>query len=109
MKIYDLHNSDGQIIGFEISSLVGRWRACRAARAIAGAHVLRWPRRWRWRDDQFCEFELDGVRFVIEEEYGDSSRFTVSSVPPGPGPALMRVRAAFADASAFDWRFGTAS
>ena len=106
MKIYDVHNDAGQVIGFEIPSIVGRWRACRAARGIAGARVLRWPRRWSWSDDWFCEFDLDGVRFVIEEEYGDNSRFTISSVPPAPGPTLMRVRAAFADAPMVDWRFG---
>jgi hypothetical protein len=109
MKTYDLHNNEGQIIGFEISNvLVGRWRACRVARGIPGAQVIRWPRRWAWRDDRFCHFDLHGVRFVIQEPFGDNSRYCICADPPAPGLAVMHVRAAFADASMFDWRFRAA-
>ena len=111
MTVFDLRNDAGRLVGFEINStLVGRWRACRAAQDL-GAHVLRWPKRWALDDDQFCEFELDGVRFVVEEPFGDNSRFAVLATDPnaqGAETVVTRVRDSFAVARTLDWRFGAA-
>lgn len=95
--------------GFEISNLlVSRWRACRIARDIPGAHVLRWPKRWAWSDDDFCEFELEGTRFLIIEPFGDNDCYWIVSDPPVPDDILARVREAFDLAPRFDWRCGAA-
>jgi hypothetical protein len=68
--------------------------------------VLRWPRRWAWSDDDFCEFEIDRARFLIIEPFGDNSRFWIVSDPPVPVEVVSRVRAAFAAAPMVDYRFG---
>ena len=111
MKVFDIYNSGGQLTGFEISSTVGRWRACRAAHSIDGARVLRWPRRWALDDDVFCELEVDGVRLEIEEPFGDNSRFFIyatNNEPREVASTIQRVRDSFASAPWFDWRFGAA-
>jgi hypothetical protein len=109
MKTYDIRTDQGQVIGFEINNtFVGRWRACRAARDIPGSRIIRWPRRWALNDDEFCEFELNGSRFVIVEPFGDNSRYWIVSDPPAPEPVVAEVRASFAKAPAFDWRWRAA-
>jgi hypothetical protein len=61
----------------------GRHGACRIARRIPGARVVRSQRRFASSNrDGFCEFELDGVTFIIEEPFGDNSRYWI-----GPNPA----------------------
>jgi hypothetical protein len=109
MKISDLHNDAGLLTGFAISNtLVGRWRACRVARDIPGAQIRRWPRRWAWDDEPFCEFDIDGAHFIITEPHGDSSQYWVLANPPVHEAIVARVRAAFASAPAFDWHLGAA-
>lgn len=67
------------------------------ARDRSGLHaVLRGPARLSaFREEQFCEFEVEGQRFIVWEPFGDNSRYWV-----GPEPAVWCkevdvVRAAF--------------
>ena len=101
MKIYDLTDSSGHAFAFEVSNLtLGRRGACRVAARIPGARLLRWPRVLSWlREDVFCEFEVNGVRFQIAEPFGDNNRYWVGPVPTRPVSELAVVRAAFARAS----------
>jgi hypothetical protein len=105
MKTYEVRD-EGLLTGFEIASWVGRWRACRVVRGIPGARVVRWPRRWAKTEDEFCEFELDGERFLIIEPFGHSGRFWIVSDPPAAEIAIETVRGFFARAPAIDWRWG---
>jgi hypothetical protein len=99
VKVYDLQDHDGQTVGLEVSSTLGRRRAARVAGGIPGVRILRWPRRWALTEpDDFCVFDLEGVRFVISEPFGDNSRFWIGPQPVSPVPQLARVRAAFDEA-----------
>jgi hypothetical protein len=105
MKTYDVRH-EGLLTGFEISSWIGRWRACRVVRDIPGARIVRWPRRWAKDEDEFCEFELAGERFLIIEPFGNSRRFWIVSDPPAPAIAIDNVKGFFERARAIDWRWG---
>ena len=60
----------------------------------------------RRTEDEFCEFELDGERFLMIEPFGDSGRFRIVSDPPAPEIAIENVRGFFARAPAIDWPLG---
>jgi hypothetical protein len=98
MTIYDLTDPSGHAFAFEVSNLaLGRRGACWLAARIPGARLLRRPRALSWlREDVFCEFEVNGVRFQIAEPFGDNSRYWVGPVPTRPVSELAVVRAAFA-------------
>jgi hypothetical protein len=83
MEIYDLRDVEGRVFAFQVANTyLGRHGACRIARRIPGAHVVRSQRRFAWSNrDDFCEFELGGVTFVIEEPFGDNNRYWI-----GPNP-----------------------
>jgi hypothetical protein len=100
VKIFDLSDPAGHVYAFEVSNgLLGRRRACAIAAQIPGARMLRRPRLLSWlREDVFCEFKLGGVRFEINEPFGDNSRYWVGPVPTRPVPELGVVRTAFAAA-----------
>lgn len=108
MKTYDLKNADGQIFAFEVDNChLRRNGLCRLVARIPGCIVVRKPKLFRWpfnNEDEFCEFELDGVRFVALEPWGDSSRYWVGPKSEGTGhlkwsPQVDRVREAFVRAN----------
>lgn len=100
MRLRDLHNDDGTHTGFEMDNgLLGRRRACRIAESVPGVQIVRRPKLFPWRDsDDFCEFELEGVRFLIIEPFGDNDCYWVVAKEPGNVNELARVRAVFAGA-----------
>lgn len=102
MRTYDMYDADGKLHAFEVDSLrFGRGGVVRVVRNIPGVRLTREPLGWLswvW-EDVFCEFELDGARFSIEEPFGDNSRYLISAEPPGHVPQMERVRAAFRAAS----------
>jgi len=105
MDIYDLRDAEGRIVAFEVeNSSLGRHGACRVADKIPRARLLRRQRHFAWsgRDD-FCEFELDGITFVIEEPFGDNSRYWVGPKPPEFVPQITVVRDFFARAGLWGW------
>ena len=100
MKTREMFNDDGTLTGFEIPNrLLSRRRAFRIARRIPGASVERQPRWFSWLKDgdDFCEFSVDGVRFLIIEPFGDNDRYWVVAENPDPAarPLIERVRRAF--------------
>jgi len=101
VKTYDLKDGEGRVFAFEVSNvLVGRRGVCRIVRTIAGVRLIKEPRPWRLvADDEFCEFEVDGVRFVAYEPFGDSSRYWIGPKAPGWVAGLELVREAFARAA----------
>lgn len=72
-------------------------------RCIPGAHLLKQLPLFSWwlGEDEFCGFDLNGIRFVVWEPWGDSSRYWVGSDPPRWTPEVTRVREAFARSGPF--------
>lgn len=54
--------------------------------------ILSW-----FREQTFCEFEVEGVRFEAEEPYGDNSRYWIGPSPPRWVAQVGSVREAFLD------------
>jgi hypothetical protein len=96
MKVYDLKDESGRIFAFEVANF-GRRRVCRFVGTVPGVVVLRRQRYFQFSsEDDFCEFELQGQKFVISEPWGDNSRYWVGPKPPEWCPEVERVRDAFA-------------
>ena len=101
MKVYDLKDAEGRVVAFEVDNIIlGRRGLCRVIRNIPGATLLREPvsvLSW-FRESEFCEFEMGGVRFSADEgPWGDDSRFSVGPKPRRWVPQLEAVRQAFVD------------
>ena len=101
MRIHDLNTEDGRICAFEVSNtLLSRGQACRIVQKIPGAALVRKSRLFRDTDD-FCEFTLAGETYVIEEPFGDNSRYRVGSKGSAQASSLLQVRAAFENHNSF--------
>ena len=107
MKTWDVHDADGRIVAFEVPSSIGRSGAQRVARRIPGAKFLAVDSSRP--EGTFCEFEVEGVRFLFWEPFGDNSRFWIGSDPVRPTPELATVRSMFAATSWLAAIFGFAA
>jgi hypothetical protein len=109
MRVHDLKNAEGRIYAFEVANhTIGRSGALLIVESIPGVQVVRRPLRWSWfREETFCEFDIDGRRFSIWEPFGDSSRYWIGPEPPEPCKEIDIVRAAFLQARPWPiWSFG---
>jgi hypothetical protein len=105
LMTYDLKDKEGRVCAFEVGNfLLTRGGLCRLVRRIPECRVTRRPSplmRWSSEEnEEFCEFEVDGVPFAACEPWGDNNRFWVGpNVKEGQtlqwSPAVDRVRAAF--------------
>jgi hypothetical protein len=107
MKVYAYSNERGEPISFEVgNSFLGRKGFVRVIRKIPGAVIVREPERsgLQPREEEFCEFEINGQRIVAEEPFGDNSRYLVAAAPPGTAcPELKIVMDRFTQQK---WPFG---
>jgi hypothetical protein len=95
MRTHILHNADGTPYAFDISNLLlTRNQACKLVSAIPGTAVIRRSRLFRDTDD-FCEFKIGVDVFILEEPFGDSSRYWVGPKDGEPSHSLDLVRSAF--------------
>jgi hypothetical protein len=108
MKTHGIKDADGKEFAFEVNNFhLGHKGLCRLIARIPGCIVTRKPRRFTWSsEDEFCEFELEGIRFVASEPWGDSSRYWVGpKTQEGTSPKwcvqVDEVRAAFSRARPF--------
>lgn len=103
MHVHDLMDETGRVFAFEVSNtIIGRGGACAIVKQIRGSKILRGPRFLSWfREDEFCAFEVNGQRFVIEEPFGDNSRYWIGPEPPVWCAQVDTVRQAFLDANSF--------
>ena len=87
-------------VSFEVDgAMLGRRGVVRVVRTIPGAQVLRSPKPFsRFREYEFCEFQVNGVRFYVEEEEV-GGRFLVSPRDQSQRSTADLVRQAFAQAS----------
>ena len=99
MRTYPLRDEMGHLRGFEVSSLLGRRLARRIAASMPGVSIL----DSNIREEQFCRFDLYGDLFLIEEPFGDNSRFLVAPAVPGPSARLEQVATHFAQSKAGVW------
>jgi len=87
----------GRVVAFEVDNLaLSRSRLCRKVSRIPGARITRRPEflSW-WREEVFCEFELDGLMFEAWESYGDNSRYWIGPEPVRWIPEIEKLRSAF--------------
>lgn len=95
MRIYPLSSAEGVPHAFEVDNLLlTRGQACKIAESIPGAVIIKRSRLFRDTDD-FCEFKIGDDVFVIEEPFGDNSRYWVGPKDAKPSPSLEVVRNAF--------------
>ena len=105
MHTYDLKDEQSRVYAFEVGNfLLTRLGLYRLVRRIPGCRVTRRPTafmQWSSEDnDEFCEFEVDGMPFVAWEPWGDNSRYWVGpkvkeGQAPQWSPTVDRVREAF--------------
>ncbi len=91
MRTHPIHDKEGQLLGFEISSLLGRRIARRIAASVPGARVI----ASNLRSEVFFEFEVAGETFVIEEPFGDNSRYWIGPAGAGRSAATQTVHSHF--------------
>jgi hypothetical protein len=80
MKVYDIMDKEGRIFAFEISNtFFGRNRLCNLVRSIPETQIIKAPgfRSFFKGEDEFCEFEIRGQKFVAWEPWGDNSRYWI--------------------------------
>jgi hypothetical protein len=97
MQIFDLPHDEDGVVAFEVSSrLLTRAGACAIARAIPGATMIHEDvgDESSPGEDDFCEFDLAGVRFLISRQYG-VGRYWIGPQPVRRIPQIEVVRAAF--------------
>jgi len=77
MKVYDLLDEQQRTFAFEVNKfLLSRKRICRIISKIPNAKIEERTVSL-YEKDEFCEFELDGEKFVVWESWNDSSRFWI--------------------------------
>jgi len=95
MKVHDLKDTDGRVYAFEVNNgLLSRKRALKVVSAIQGVKVLRAPANYD-SNEEFAEFEIEGVLFKIWEPFGDNSRYWVGPEPAEWCEQVSIVREAF--------------
>jgi hypothetical protein len=97
MRVYDLRDSEGRVFAFEVKNFfLERSRVCRVVSKIPGVRIIRRPKILSWfREEVFCEFELEGVTFVAWEPFGDSDTCWIGPEPTRWVPQIESVREAF--------------
>jgi hypothetical protein len=99
VTVYDIKDAEGRVVAFEVdNSWIGRRGLCRLVTKIPQSRLVRRPRVLSWfREDAFCEFEIDGVIFEASEPFGDNDRYWIGPRPTRWAPPILAVRQAFLD------------
>jgi len=89
--------SYGEAFAFEVGSIfISRRRLCKILGRIAGVRILRSPLPLSgFREEEFCEFELNGELFAAWEPYGDNSRFWIGPASGTPSKSIQVLIDAF--------------
>jgi hypothetical protein len=104
MRVYDFNDREGRLANFEIdSTFFDREAVGSVVSAIPGVQNVRTTHnvnRSSWiPEDEFCEFELDGVIFAVSESSSSDHRYWIGPVAPtGWAAQISIVREAFARA-----------
>jgi len=101
MKVYDLLDKQGRVFAFEVNKLMlSRRRLSAIVSRIPRVRMIRTP-GLSSAVDEFCEFEIDGQRFVAWEPWGDSSRYWIGPKSKEWCPQVGIVRDFFASHKRF--------
>ncbi len=103
MKIYELKDKEGRVFAFEVgNTLLSRRNVCKIVLAIPGARLIKKPCFLsRFREEEFCEFEVHGQKFAACESFGDGSRYWIGPKPPIWNQEVEKVKEVFAHAKPF--------
>ncbi len=87
MKISEI-KGDGksQIHAFDVENrlLGGRKRTADLIANIPGVKIIEYPATLSWFiEEDFCKFELNGVKFQVSELYGDNAYYWIGKYPTG--------------------------
>ncbi len=98
MKTTEMRNDQGALTGFRVSNLfLSRHGITKIVARIPGVQILRKQKPFRFSGpDDFCEFTVDGKKFLAIEPFGDNSEFWIVCEPPEECPQLKKVENAFA-------------
>jgi hypothetical protein len=106
MKTFDIRDSEGRLKSFEISSGMGRRRVSKVIRNIPGTNVTRVTSGFSWnlivpdREDTVCEFEFQGIKYIVSEDWGDSDRYWIGPMDHEFHPEMEVIKEAF---TKFSW------
>ncbi|MGH7953155.1 MAG: hypothetical protein ACREFE_14740 [Limisphaerales bacterium] len=106
MKIHDIKDEEGRIFAFEVNNLFfTRKGLCRFIRSIPEVKILKAPgfRSFFKGEDEFCEFEIQGHKFVAWEPWNDNSCYWIGPNPPNWCEQVEIVRNAFANHKLFSF------
>lgn len=84
MKVWEHKDEQGRTYLISVPSLAGRRRVAFVASQVPGVRIVRRPKAllsW-FREEVFCEFDLDGTRYLIDEPFGDNSRYDIGRDGP---------------------------
>ena len=96
MRTWPLHSKNGELCAFEIpNTLVGRHAIARFLGQIPEVHVTKWPKRFSWNDDDFVHFEFRGRNYIVEEPWGDNSRYLISAEDEAGFSHMAQIQAWF--------------
>ena len=104
MTVYDVRDSGGRLFAFEVSSIVGRRGVVRVIERIPSVRSVK-----RVRGEEFCEFEVDGVNYVVLEPFGDNSRYWIGPKERKVFNQTAKVREVFERAKLISALFGWGS
>lgn len=103
MRVFEHRSEDGRLRGFEVENFwLTRRGVARIVQSIPGVRLIHATSSW-WGRDDFCEFELNAVRFLVEEPFGDNSRYWIGPLEPGHEAELGVVRDRFLNLARPEW------
>jgi hypothetical protein len=99
VTVNDIKDAGGRVLAFEVkNSTLGRRGVCKVLARIPGCRLVRTPKFLSWlRETEFGQCEIEGVTFVVEEPFGDNSRYCIGPQPPRWVSQIATVRQAFID------------
>jgi hypothetical protein len=103
MRVFDVCAPGGKLHGFEVENTwLSRKGVARIVGSIPGVRIRHAKSGWFSRDD-FCEFEVNGFRFVAEEPFGDNSRYWIRPLEGHHDAELTIVRERFLAVRRPEW------
>ena len=99
MHIYEVINESGEVFAFEINNtLLSRKKVIQIIEDLPGVNVVGRPKGFVFdNENEFCQFEYEGNTFIIEEPWGDSSRYWVGPKPIAFTPNINSIIKHFRD------------
>lgn len=87
MQTYEIRNSEGQLIAFEVPNLLlSRKKISEIISRIPNVEITRKPKFFSSLcEEEFCEFKIENSGYIVWEPFGDSSRYHIACSTKGSG------------------------